>query len=126
MAEQRSNDTGTQPPPAFTARITDEGSATVVRLTGELDMSTVAMARPVIEDAVARGRTIVIDLSGLTFFSSAGLSLLVDLHQRSRATSLAVYLVADQRVVLLPLDVAGLRDLFPVHVSVVAALAAAG
>lgn len=98
---------------------------TVVSLAGELDMVTTPRANVVAKDAVARGRPIVIDMTGLTFFSSAGLTLLVQLSEQEQDPPVDVHLVANQRVVILPLDLTGLRGLFPIHTSLDDAMAAA-
>jgi anti-sigma B factor antagonist len=66
----------------------------------------------------------VVDMTGLRFFSSAGLTLLVRLDEARQDPPLDVRLVGDQRVVILPLELTGLRDLFPIHTSLAEALAA--
>ena len=121
MGERRRNGSESQPS-AFSALATERDGIVVVSVTGELDMLTVAQAASVFEDAATRGLPMVVDLTGLTFFSSAGLTLLVRLGEQD--PRLDVRLVADDRVVLLPLELAGLRDLFPVHSSLHDALAA--
>lgn len=107
----------------FTARADERHGTTVVSLVGELDMSTVSQAAAVLTDAVARGKPVVVDMTGLRFFSSAGLTLLVQLDEARQDPALDVRLVGDQRVVILPLELTGLRDLFPIHASLAEALA---
>jgi anti-anti-sigma factor len=85
-------------------------------------MSTVDQVAVALQDAVTRGVPVVLDMTGLRFFSSAGLRLLVRLHETA---SVDVRLAGDQRVVLRPLELTGLLDLFPVHASVADAVAAA-
>lgn len=94
----------------------------IVSVTGELDMSTVDQVAVALQDATTRGVPVVLDMTGLRFFSSAGLRLLVRLHE---GASVDVRLAGDQRVVLRPLELTGLLDLFPVHASVAEAVAAA-
>ncbi len=45
--------------------------------TGELDLAGVAEAQTTLLDALALGRTLSVDLSGLSFIDSAGLGMLV-------------------------------------------------
>jgi anti-anti-sigma factor len=94
----------------------------IVSVTGELDMSTVDQVAIALQDATTRGVPVVLDMTGLRFFSSAGLRLLVRLRE---SASVDVRLAGDQRVVLRPLELTGLLDLFPVHASVADAVAAA-
>lgn len=123
MAEQPRDDS--DHPVGFTALTAVRDGVTVVSLTGELDMLTVARAETAVERAVGDGLPVVLDLTGLTFFSSAGLTLLAQVHEQRSRRPVDVRLVADQRVVLLPLELAGMRDLFPVHTSLPDALGAA-
>lgn len=50
---------------------------------GELDLAGVPTARTAIEGAVADGRVLSVDLSGLTFIDSAGLGLLVRMAEEN-------------------------------------------
>lgn len=124
MAEYIPADSGLSNAEAFAVRLTERDDMVVVTITGELDMLTVPRAAPVLNEGVARGKPMVIDMSGLSFFSSAGLSLLVQLNEQRQDPPLDVRLVADQRVVVLPLELTGLRDLFPIHATLDEALAA--
>lgn len=108
----------------LTADITERDGVVVVTIIGELDMASVHTAEPVVADAVSRGKPVVIDLSRLSFFSSAGLTVLARLDDRRRHEPLDVRLVADQRVVVLPLRLTGLQGLFPIHPTLDDAVAA--
>ena len=110
--------------PVFTASVGEQDGVVIVTVTGELDMSTVSRAAVALKDALSRAKPIVVDLTGLRFFSSAGLTLLVQLNEHRQDPPLDVRLVGDQRVVILPLELTGLRDLFPIHTSLGEALAA--
>jgi anti-sigma B factor antagonist len=106
----------------LTVRTWERAGVVIVSVTGELDMSTVDQVAVALQDAVTRGVPVVLDMTGLRFFSSAGLRLLVRLHETA---SVDVRIAGDQRVVLRPLELTGLLDLFPVHASVADAVAAA-
>jgi anti-sigma B factor antagonist len=105
----------------LTVRTEDRDGVVIVSLTGELDMATENQAAVALRDATARGVPVVLDMTGLRFFSSAGLRLLVRLHD---GASVDVRLAGDQRVVRRPLELTGLLDLFPMYASVAEAMAA--
>ena len=57
-------------------------------------------------------RLIVLDFSAVDFFSSAGLSTLVDLRRATDLRGIALRLVCECRAVLRPLTAVGLIELF--------------
>ncbi|HKN96473.1 MAG TPA: STAS domain-containing protein [Pseudonocardiaceae bacterium] len=113
-----------QQPQMLTVVSARQDGAVVVSLTGELDMATVGQASTALKEAVETGAPVVLDLTGLQFFSSAGLNMLLQLHEDARERQLDVRLAGDQRAVARPLELTGLIELFPVYPSVTAALAA--
>jgi anti-anti-sigma factor len=119
--ESSTSDTPVTVPTPLTVRTDERDGVVIVSLAGELDMSTVDGAAVALRDATARGVPVVLDMTGLRFFSSAGLRLLVRLHE---GVSVDVRLAGDQRVVRRPLELTGLLDLFPVYASVAEAVAA--
>lgn len=101
------------------------GSAVVVSVRGELDLATV----PVLSDGLesvgevsSAPSSLVVDLSAVTFIGSAGLALLVELHNQctERGTPLAV--VATGSVVPRAIQVTALDQVFAVHATVEEAL----
>jgi anti-anti-sigma factor len=95
----------------------------VVRVDGEIDMVTA----PALENQVVillreRPRVLVIDLTGVRFFSSAGLAVLALAHREAEeGTELRV--VADDSAVLRPMELTGLTEDLSIHPSLKAALA---
>jgi anti-sigma B factor antagonist len=110
--------------PTLAVDTTEREGAIVVGLVGELDMTTVDLAAQAVDDAIARGSFVIVDMTGLRFFSSAGLNLLLQLHREMGEKQLDVRLAGDQRAVARPLELTGLTDLFPIHKTVSDALAA--
>ena len=94
----------------------------VVRVEGEIDMVTA----PVLENQVValvgeRPRVLVIDLTGVRFFSSAGLAVLALAHRASDdRTELRV--VADDPAVLRPMELTGLTEDLVIRSSLKAAV----
>ena len=87
----------------------------VLRVSGEIDMLTA----PVLIDHVRtqlKGtlRSLVIDLTGVTFLGSAGLAVLAEAHHTATAAAVAVRVVASSRMVLRPLQVTGLDQLLTI------------
>lgn len=95
----------------------------IVSLAGELDMTTADRASDALREATDRGTAVIVDMTGLRFFSSAGLNLLLQLHEDVQARKVAVRLAGDQRAVSRPMELTGLGDLFPMHATVDDALA---
>lgn len=106
----------------MTVRSRESGGVVVVSLDGELDMTTADKAAVALRDAATHGTAIVLDMTGLRFFSSAGLNLLLQLHEAVRTKHVVVHLAGDQRAVTRPLELTGLADLFPIHPTLTAAL----
>ncbi|MFI9010740.1 STAS domain-containing protein [Actinosynnema sp. NPDC053489] len=94
----------------------------VVSVSGEVDMLTAPQLRA---EALRHldGRTLVLDLSGVTFLGSAGLAVLVEASQQAKARDAEFRVVAVDRAVTRPLVATGLGDVFSVSASVEEALA---
>jgi anti-sigma B factor antagonist len=99
--------------------VTKDGRVTtVVHVSGDVDMLTA----PVLADHVRQQldgnggppRSLVIDLSGVTFLGSAGLAVLAEAHNAATERSVDLRVVASTRLVLRPLQVTGLDKLLTV------------
>lgn len=83
----------------------DDGSA-VLRVAGELDLSTAPMLRDELERLVSAGRTqIVIDVTDLEFIDSSGISVLVRTYRRGGRLSLQNPRTSVRR----PLEISGVH-----------------
>ncbi|SDY18571.1 anti-sigma B factor antagonist [Modestobacter sp. DSM 44400] len=83
----------------------------VAAVTGMLD----AASNPLLQNTLLRAlrrtdRLLTLDLSGVTFFGSAGVTALVWLGQHPEAAGKHVRVVATSRVVTGPLELTGLLD----------------
>lgn len=89
-------------------------SAVVVRLTGELDVTTAPRALEQIRPHLSASglHMLVLDLSELTFIGSAGLSLLIDAQRQAHAANIAVRLVTGSQCVDRALEITGLSSEF--------------
>jgi anti-sigma B factor antagonist len=94
-----------------------QGTTVVLRAVGEVDMVTslvLAQHLTRVESEVVPPAPIVLDLTAVTFLDSAGLTVLVDHHQRCVELGSALQIVADHRAVLRTLELTGLDALLTV------------
>jgi anti-sigma B factor antagonist len=101
--------------------------AVVVHALGEVDMATrklLDLQLQAAESQVVPPAPVVLDLTGVTFLASVGLSLLVEHHERCAESGSRLVLVANDRVVLRPMQITGLDNLVTIVPTVQAALAA--
>ena len=101
------------------------GQAVVLHVSGELDESTADLLEGHLrraEELVTPPAPVVVDLGGVTFFSSTGLAMMLIHHQRCAGRGVSLRLVADHRAVLRPIEVTDLIDVLTVLPSVESAL----
>jgi len=99
--------------------------AVVVHGAGEVDMATRELLDRHLhaaESQVVPPAPVVLDLTGMVFLASMGLSLLVDHHEQCAQLGSRLIVVATQRVVLRPMQITGVDALLPVVPCVEAAL----
>ncbi len=70
-------------PSHFETEIRTEGSATVIALTGELDLASSAALEEALEQTLG-AQNLILDLRELEFIDSTGLSVLVKAHQAAQ------------------------------------------
>jgi anti-sigma B factor antagonist len=96
------------------------GKTAVVRAAGEVDMSTAPELRARVLDACAavhEPAPVVVDLTGITFFGSSGISVLMAAYQRCQEQRTPLRVVATTRVVLRTLHIAGLGEVLDIRES---------
>ena len=91
-----------------------DGSATIVRVEGDLDMATSRELELAIESTDPADR-IVIDLSGCTFLDSSALRVLVRQARAAEDAGGATALVTTDPGILRVLEIATTDTLLPVH-----------
>jgi anti-sigma B factor antagonist len=98
----------------LSTRMGEDGSVRVTA-TGELDALTAPAFRSVLDaELQRRPPELVIDLSGIRFLGSAGLTVLVEAHHAAIDRDVALRLIATTRAVIGALTVTGLIDWFTV------------
>lgn len=99
----------------FEVAVDEDGPTTVITVAGELDLATSPTLQQACTAATERKpETLRIDMTGVTFLDSTGISVLVQTHKQldAQGGTLVLYGLRDQtrRV----LDVAGLAEFFRV------------
>lgn len=113
--------TGNDP---ITTSVTYQDGIAVLTVGGDVDLATVADFDAAIAEALSREPTaLVIDLSGVQFFASAGLQALVATHESvSKSAGFAV--VAKGPATSRPIQLTGLDEIFSLYPTLAEAMAA--
>lgn len=96
----------------------------VVRVTGELDLSTHERLADELTSIAAGGDAIVVDLGGCDFIDSSGIRALLIGRQAAEDNGGTLALAAAKPQVMRILDVTGVASALPIHASAEEALAA--
>jgi anti-sigma B factor antagonist len=99
-------------PKPFAVEVQQRGDVAIVRPHGELDLATVETLRAALDGVDNAGR-LVVDLRGLSFMDSAGLHLLVALHERAQRDGFQLTLVAPAAPADKAIRVSGLDHALP-------------
>jgi anti-sigma B factor antagonist len=94
-----------------------DGPRTVVRLAGEADATTSALAEVLNAEAARKPRLLLVDASELTFIDSAALHDIVRAHRRLLADGCQLALTSPGPQVARVLQLTGLDQVIPVHAS---------
>ncbi|MBX7450413.1 STAS domain-containing protein [Mycolicibacterium sp. 3033] len=106
-----------------------DSGATVVYVRGEVDSNSVDVLAEALESGLAAAarapaRVVIIELSRVTYFGSAGLNAVLSCFERGRDAGIAVRVVADNPEVIRPIEVTKLDKVLRPHPTVAAATAA--
>ncbi|ORV19590.1 STAS domain-containing protein [Mycobacterium celatum] len=101
--------------------------AVVVHVKGEVDSSTVGGLISDLGAALRQAEThvaklLVIDLQSLTYFGSAGLNAVLDCHRQGAEAGTSVRLVADNDLVIRPIEVTNLDSVLQIFPTLTDAL----
>jgi anti-sigma B factor antagonist len=105
-----------------TVDVEHHGSAVVLHVTGELDLlTTPTLSEACSQELRKRPAVLVIDLTGVTFLASVGMSAIVAAHEEGGEHT-RVRIVGGTRDTLRPIRVTGLDNLLSVYSALSAAL----
>jgi anti-sigma B factor antagonist len=95
-----------------TFRVTTAGTTVRVDAVGEIDSSSAPALRAELDAVLdAAPDEVVLDLCGVTFLDSAGLSALAAAHRRAVLAGVRLRVLASGRAVMRPLQITGLWKL---------------
>lgn len=94
----------------------------VLEVTGELDHHTAHLLTRAVEDAPFDSRGVILDLSGLTYCDSTGITVLITAYQRSQTTGSPLSLAGVHPDQMRVFQVVGLDQVFTFHPSTEAAV----
>ncbi|MCE3554694.1 STAS domain-containing protein [Pseudonocardia sp. RS11V-5] len=108
---------------ALTVRIERLDHATVVAIAGEIDLVTAAGLDETLQaELEAEPAVLVLDLTGVDFFTSVGLTAVALAQRGAEERGVALRVVADSRRVLRPLQITGMDRTLALYPSRAAAL----
>jgi len=111
--------------PHHSIRTAVHGDRLAIHVVGELDVSTIGALREVLLQVIAADFTdLVVVLTGVTFVDSTGLGVLVSAHKNVLTRGGRVDLVVDQESVMKVFRITALNQVFALHRTLDAALAA--
>lgn len=88
----------------------------LVTVTGALDLHSAPPLTEALQPLLgARGRTVLVDLAGVTFLDSSGLTCLIAAYRTTRDTGARVALVAPSPPVRAMLELTGVDQVLPSH-----------
>lgn len=90
-----------------------------IRAVGELDMSSAPSLTAAAKDAIGDGyRLLLLDLSGLSFLDSTGLSALLAIHRKAEARDGHAAIIAPSANALRVLEMLGVEQVLNIYESV--------
>lgn len=69
----------------MTFKVSEDGGAATVFLTGDIDLETSPLARQTLLAAVERGMPVVVDMAGVSYMDSSGIASLVEAFQKAKS-----------------------------------------
>jgi anti-sigma B factor antagonist len=80
-----------QPGPLLAVHIEDRGrGASIVTLSGELDLSTIPRMESALMEQITQRRAVLVDLTSLSFIDSSGIGVLIQASRESNGTPLGI------------------------------------
>ncbi|SFW79453.1 STAS domain-containing protein [Amycolatopsis australiensis] len=111
----------------FTVSTRTARSGPIVTVGGELDVATAPRLRAgIAELSLAAGQLLVVELAGVTFCDSSGISALIAARNAAEAASAEIALVGVPSRLARTFALTGLADFFPAYPTIEAAVAAHG
>lgn len=97
--------------------ISEREGKTVISFEGDMDLDSSRESRKVLLECVGRGRSVLVDLSGVDYIDSSGVASLVESLQDARKRGSDLALVSVSPTALRVLHLARLDKVFTIHQS---------
>jgi anti-sigma B factor antagonist len=111
----------------FSTSTGSAGTGPILTVRGELDVATAPRLRAgIAELTLAAGQLLVVDLAGVTFCDSSGISALIAARNVAEASDAKVALVAVPARLTRTFALTGLADFFPTYPTAEEAISAHG
>lgn len=101
-----------------------QDGAVVIHVEGDLDVYTAPRLKEVLDEAVAGGGRLILDLSGVHFIDSTALGVLVGTHQETQSGDSRFCLVVEDPFLLKIFHITGFDGVFSIFSRVEEALSA--
>jgi anti-sigma B factor antagonist len=95
----------------FSTEVTRDGGATVIHVSGDIDIASCERLRDAIEPHLGRDQTVILDLSEVEFMDSSSLSVLVQARGTLTADGGSLVLRNPSRAAQRLVTIGGLQDL---------------
>lgn len=92
----------------------EHGEYLIVALSGDIDLQSSSSARSALLDAVGRGQSLLVDLSGVSYIDSSGVASLVESFQKARSCGQGYVLVSVSDSAKRVLELARLDKVFTI------------
>jgi anti-sigma B factor antagonist len=99
----------------FSVDVRDEPDATVLTVSGELDMASSPMLAQALHQFDSTQRSVILDLAGLEFIDVTGLHLLLEARERARRAGVELTVINASRGVRRLLKLTGTTKLLDGH-----------
>lgn len=116
---------GAEPDDVLDVRRERVGPTTVLHVSGEIDADTAPVFRRHLADArrdTTAAAPLIVDLSGVTYMASPGLSVLIEAHNEHRRLRTRLRVVAGSRATRVPIMTTGLHAQLEVVITMAQAL----
>ena len=104
-------------------QVRSQGDATILALSGDVDLDSSPKVRNVLLDSVREKRCVLVEMSDVSYIDSSGIASLVEAYQSARRDRTPFALVAVSEAAMRVLELARLDQVFSIHASVSDAMA---
>jgi anti-sigma B factor antagonist len=103
---------------------TQDGDVPVLHVAGDLDHHTAPRLREALEKVSSAGQSVVLDLSGLTYCDSTGITVFINAYKRAKPAGGRVLIAGLNPDLVEVFTIIGLDQIFVFHPTVDEAIAA--